>query len=165
LTTNPPADSERPRRYIRRSRPYPLHVRRAEAASAAGLGILPEERPRRGPLHQRPVPHLIGHCAFIARFNRAGFFATYFADPSATRRFLDQFDRSKGCRSTEYGDGRWIAGGDYCDVNAAMVDEASARLPVLRRLARGREIERARREIASGEATLARLLAEEEASR
>jgi hypothetical protein len=46
-----------------------------------------------------------------------------------------------------------------------MVDEASARLPVLRRLARGREIERARREIASGEATLARLLAEEEASR
>jgi hypothetical protein len=109
--------------------------------------------------------HLIGHCAFIARFNRAGFFATYFADPSATRRFLDQFDRSKGCRSTEYGDGRWIAGGDYCDVNAAMVDEASARLPVLRRLARGREIERARREIASGEATLARLLAEEEASR
>jgi hypothetical protein len=104
--------------------------------------------------------HLTSHCSFIAHFDRAGFFATYFADPSATQRFLGQFDRSKGCRSTEYGDAGWINGEEYRDVNAAMVDEASARLPALRRLARGREIAQARQQVAHGEASLARLLVE-----
>ena len=104
--------------------------------------------------------HLISHASFVAHFNRGGFHEVYFQNPLATQRFLDQFDRGKGCRSAEYGDAGWIDAEDYRDINGAMVDEASARLPGLRRLVRDREIARARQELARAEESLKHLLAE-----
>ena len=43
---------------------------------------------------KRLYEHLIQHCSYIAHYSRRGFFETYFADPEALQRFLDQFDRS-----------------------------------------------------------------------
>lgn len=103
--------------------------------------------------------HLHLHCSFIAHFDRAGFFAFYFTDPSATQRFLDQFDKTKGCHSVEYGDAQWIGDDDYRDINVAMVDEASARLPGLRRTLKEREVAKARQEFEQAERRLAGLLA------
>lgn len=102
--------------------------------------------------------HLINHASFIAHFDRGGFSAVYFADPSATQRFLDQFDKSKGCRSVEYGYAGWIDDEDYRDINTALVDETTERLPGLRRMLRERETARARQERAVAEANLKRLL-------
>jgi len=65
---------------------------------------------------KRLYQHLTLHAEFIAHFNRHGFFDTYFADPEALQRLLDQFDRSKGCVSTEYGMTYWIRDGN--DVSA-----------------------------------------------
>ena len=103
--------------------------------------------------------HLINHASFIAHFNRRGFHQVYFADPSVTQRFLDQFDRAKGCRSVEYGDTGWISDADYRDINGAMVDAATERMGGLRRLTREREISKRRIELAMAEANLNRLLA------
>lgn len=103
--------------------------------------------------------HLINHASFIAHFNRIGFHTFYFADPSATQRFLDQFDRDKGCRSVEYGDTGWINDADYRDINGAMVDAATERMTELRRLAHEREISKGRIELAMATANLNRLLA------
>ena len=64
--------------------------------------------------------HLSLRCEFIAHFNRAGFYATYFEDPDDTIRFLGQFDADLGCRSVEYGSSRWADSPDYADVNRAM---------------------------------------------
>ena len=69
----------------------------------------------------RLYKHLILHCSFIAHFNRAGFYATYFRDPEATIKFLGQFDTDKGCRSIEYGDHYWIRSENYNDINMALV--------------------------------------------
>ncbi len=87
--------------------------------------------------------HLIQHCSYIAHYSRTGFFDTYFADPEALQRFLDQFDRSKGCVSAEYGNTYWIRDGNdvseqYYDLNAAMVDAVADMLPALREQARQR---------------------------
>ena len=57
--------------------------------------------------------HLIQHCSFIAHYNQAGFYGTYFEDPEDTMRFLKQFDRDLGCKSVEYGMDYWITGEDY----------------------------------------------------
>jgi len=103
--------------------------------------------------------HLSQRCAFVAHFDRAGFHAVYFKDPSATQRFLDQFDRAKGCRSVEYGETGWIDADDYRDINGAMVDEAMGRLPELRRMLREREVAKARQEFATAGANLKRLTA------
>ena len=64
--------------------------------------------------------HLALRCEFIAHFDRAGFYATYFEDPDDTIRFLGQFDADLGCRSVEYGSSRWADSPDYADVNRAM---------------------------------------------
>lgn len=70
--------------------------------------------------------HLINHCSFIAHYDRAGFYATYFESGEDTTHFLTQFDGSKGPpRSIEYGRTDWIAGGndvssEYYDINTAM---------------------------------------------
>ena len=56
--------------------------------------------------------HLIQHCSFIAHYNLGGFYAVYFVDPTATQRLLDQFDRSKGCLSVEYGGSGWMENED-----------------------------------------------------
>ncbi len=68
--------------------------------------------------------HLIQHCSFIAHYDRAGFYATYFQQPETTAQFFSQFDRRQGCVSVEYGMDGWIQGAEYSDLNNAMVDAA-----------------------------------------
>ena len=94
---------------------------------------------------KRLYAHLTLHCEFIADFNRRSFFETYFADPEALQRFLDQFDRAKGCVSTEYGMTYWIRDGNECsaayhDLNNSMVDAIADMLPALREEARRRAV-------------------------
>ncbi len=61
------------------------------------------------------------HCEFIAHFDRAGFYGTYFDDPEDTLRFLRQFDGDFGFKSIEYGLAVWITNNaEYGDVNTAM---------------------------------------------
>ena len=111
---------------------------------------------------KRLYEHLTLHCSFIAHFNRQGFFDTYFANPEGLQRFLDQFDRTKGCVSTEYGMTYWIRGGNdvsqqYYDLNGALVDAIADMLPALREQARQRAVENARQQLRASEQKLARL--------
>ena len=78
---------------------------------------------------RRLCEHLHLHCSFIAHYDRAGFYATYFNRGEDTLCFLSQFDKEGDCRSAEYG-GAWIAG-DYADLNRVMVEEASRFIPKL----------------------------------
>ena len=103
--------------------------------------------------------HLIQHCSFIAHYNQGGFYGVYFEDPSATQRFLDQFDRSKGCLSVEYGYAWWINDEDYRDINNAMVDAATELLPALRGMLKERETAKARQELEQAERRLKAVLA------
>ena len=96
---------------------------------------------------------------FDAHFNRGGFYEEYFKNPSDTQRFLDQFDRSKGCRSVEYGDAGWLNDEEYRDLNGAMVDAATGALPELRRMLRERETLKARQEFDRAERRLKEMLA------
>jgi hypothetical protein len=105
--------------------------------------------------------HLIQHCSFIAHYNLGGFYGVYFEDPSATQRFLDQFDRSKGCLSVEYGYAWWINDEDYRDINNAMVDAAAALMPSLRSMLKERETAKARQELEQAERRLKAVLATE----
>lgn len=68
--------------------------------------------------------HLSQHCSFIAHYNRAGFYQTYFDRAEDTLRFISQFDSDKGCKSIEYGWSAWINGPDdsYKDINTAMIE-------------------------------------------
>ena len=66
--------------------------------------------------------HLIQHCSFIAHYNQAGFYGTYFEDPEDTMKFISQFDRDQGCVSVEYGMKYWLNNEDYRDINNAMVE-------------------------------------------
>lgn len=102
--------------------------------------------------------HLIQHCDFIAHFSRKGFYASYFEDPSATQMILDQFDRSKGCLSVEYGGSGWINTEDYRDINGAMADAATELLPELRPMLRERETAMARQAFDHAERRLKELL-------
>ncbi len=111
---------------------------------------------------KRLYQHLTLHCSFIAHFNRQGFYQTYFADPEALQRFLDQFDRAKGCVSTEYGMTYWIRDGNdvsaqHYDLNNALVDAIADMLPTLREQARQRAVEAARNELKAAEEKVARL--------
>ena len=63
--------------------------------------------------------HLINQCSFIAHFDQYGFYATYFIDPEATVKFIQQFDSTYGCVSIEYGATWWI-NGEYEDINTEM---------------------------------------------
>ncbi len=113
---------------------------------------------------KRLYQHLTLHAEFIAHFNRQGFYQTYFADPEALQRFLDQFDRSKGCVSTEYGMTYWIRDGNdvsaaYYDLNNALVDAIAGMLPALREQARQRAVDAAQEEVRAAEQKLARLQA------
>ena len=102
--------------------------------------------------------HLTQHCSFICHYNLGGFYGVYFEDPSATQRFLDQFDRSKGCLSVEYGYAWWINDEDYRDINGAMVDAATGLLPELRHMLRERETAKARQEFEQAERRLKDIL-------
>ena len=78
--------------------------------------------------------HLINHCSFIAHYNRAGFYDTYFVNGEDTAHFLTQFDRSKGCQSMEYGGTGWLTDNytnGLADINNAMVDTAARYIPLL----------------------------------
>lgn len=70
---------------------------------------------------ERLYKHLSLHCSFIAHYNRAGFYDTYFSNPEDTIRFVTQFDRSKGSISVEYGMDFWMKG-EYEDLNQAMCE-------------------------------------------
>jgi hypothetical protein len=91
----------------------------------------------------RIYKHLSLHASFIAHFDRRGFFSTYFEDPEATTKFLNQFDSDYGFRSVEYGSTWWLDG-DYADINRAMcsvVEANKERLyEQLRRKVRGRDL-------------------------
>jgi hypothetical protein len=73
----------------------------------------------------RIYKHLTLHCSFIAHFDRSGFYSTYFENPEATIRFLNQFDSDSGLRSAEYGSTWWLEG-DYADINSAMCEAVDA---------------------------------------
>ncbi len=112
---------------------------------------------------KRLYQHLTLHAEFIAHFNRHGFFDTYFANPESFQRFLDQFDRSKGCVSTEYGMTYWIRDGndvsaEYYDLNNALVDAIADMLPTLRDEARRRAIVAAQEGVRVAEKKLADLV-------
>mgnify|MGYP001597194419 FL=1 len=75
--------------------------------------------------------HLHLHCSFIAHFDRAGFYSTYFENPESTIHFLHQFDSDFGRGSIEYGGASWWLQGEYADINSAMcqvVDQFKAGL-------------------------------------
>ena len=79
--------------------------------------------------------HLIQHCSFIAHYNQAQFYATYFEHGEGTARFLSQFDMTKAeaCgvpKSVEYGMTYW-ATGDYADINREMIRIAGGYIPGL----------------------------------
>jgi len=74
--------------------------------------------------------HLINHCSFIAHYDWAGFYGTYFEEPQDTIRFLTQFDDSNGIpKSIEYGMTGWYTDPDYHDINAEMCRIARPHIP------------------------------------
>ncbi len=79
---------------------------------------------------KRLYEHLHLHCSFIAHYNQAGFYSTYFENGEDTVKFLSQFDKRGECRSVELG-GSWWLGGDYDDLNRAMIEEAAKFIPAL----------------------------------
>ena len=97
--------------------------------------------------------HLTLHCCFIAHFNRAGFYDTYFEHGDDLAHFLTQFDNSKGIpQSIEYGAIWWYADSRYNDINAEMCRIAMPLIPALTGRAkaeqRAEDIEHARRLLA-----------------
>jgi hypothetical protein len=89
---------------------------------------------------RRLYEHLHLHCSFIAHYDRAGFYRTYFENGEDTVRFLSQFDKRGESRSVEYG-GQWWLEGDYGDLARAMIEEASPYIPKLIEEAQGRQRE------------------------
>jgi hypothetical protein len=85
----------------------------------------------------RLYQHLHLHCSFIAHYDRAGFYATYFENGEDTTRFLSQFDKRGECHSVEYG-GSWWQSGGYEDLQRAMIEEASRYIPALMEQALGK---------------------------
>jgi hypothetical protein len=81
--------------------------------------------------------HLINHCSFIAHYDLAGFYSTYFDQGEDKENFLSQFDNRQGLpRSIEYGDTYWIGDGndvcaEYYDINTEMCNVARQYLPEL----------------------------------
>ena len=84
---------------------------------------------------RRLYEHLHLHCQFIAHYDRAGFYRTYFENGEDTQRFLSQFDKRGECRSVEYGMRSWLEG-ENRDLAKAMIEEASGHIPALLEKAR-----------------------------
>jgi hypothetical protein len=95
---------------------------------------------RFGDFSRRLYEHLHLHCQFIAHYDRAGFYQTYFEQGEDTVRFLSQFDGRGECRSVEYGMTTWREG-DYGDLARAMIEEAAPYVPKLTTGAQARERE------------------------
>jgi len=91
---------------------------------------------RREDFSDRLYTHLINHCSFIAHYDRAGFYATYFENGEDTMRFLSQFDKRGECRSVEYGWSWRLV--EYEDLSRAMIEEASGYVPALMEQASGK---------------------------
>ena len=89
---------------------------------------------------RRLYEHLHLHCSFIAHYDRAGFYRTYFENGEDTVRFLSQFDKRGECRSVEYGGTGWLEG-DYGDLARAMIEEASSYIPKLMENAQAKQRE------------------------
>jgi hypothetical protein len=83
--------------------------------------------------------HLIMNCSFIAHYDLAGFYETYFIEGDDTVHFLEQFDRSRGCRSIELGMDYWLYSEGYHDINGRMVEIAAKYIPALTQLAESRQ--------------------------
>jgi hypothetical protein len=86
----------------------------------------------------RLYEHLRLHCSFIAHYDRAGFYETYFVNGDDALHFLSQFDMSTLCESIEGGDTYWIRNGNdvssqMYDINQAMVAVAAKYLPELKK--------------------------------
>lgn len=76
--------------------------------------------------------HLIQHGAFIAHYDREGFWRYYFgpdSDADRLMQFLHQFGGDK--QSVEYGGRWWLTGGTGADLNAAMCREMERVYPAL----------------------------------
>lgn len=79
--------------------------------------------------------HLHLHCSFIAHYDKAGFYQTYFTSGDRKQAFLSQFDERNAKPdgippSIEYG-GRWWVSGEYEDINRAMVEIGTRYIPLL----------------------------------
>lgn len=76
--------------------------------------------------------HLMQHCSFIAHYDRAGFYSTYFESGDTIKQFLSQFDDRAGIpASVEYGMTYWILDEGYGDINCEMVRIAGKYIPGL----------------------------------
>lgn len=102
--------------------------------------------------------HLTLHCAFIAHYDRGGFYATYFERASEALRFLSQFDPDGPGTSVEYGGNYWLHSEVAADLNAAMREAAGPFLPKLRADLRALEIVDAQDELDRAQARVYRLL-------
>ena len=85
---------------------------------------------RFGDFTRRLYEHLHLHCQFIAHYDQAGFYRTYFEQGEDTVRFLSRFDGRGECGSLEYGMSSWREG-EYGDLAQAMIEEAARYLPNL----------------------------------
>jgi hypothetical protein len=88
----------------------------------------------------RLYKHLINNCSFIAHYDRAGFYGTYFQSGDDKVHFLRQFDmRRAGPNgippSIEYGMTYWVDH-DYGDINRAMIQVAGKYISGLETLAK-----------------------------
>ena len=101
--------------------------------------------------------HLIYHCSFIAHYNRLVFWEYYFDDPEKSVVFLRQFDRAQRCLGAEMGGYTWINGGDYVDLNTAMVEVAEPLLPLLYTELHARAVTGAEADLAHAQQRLTKL--------
>lgn len=87
--------------------------------------------------------HIHLHCAFIAHYDRGGFWNFYFAAPAKqTLDFIDQFDPELPGYSAEEGGQHWLRSEDYGDVNQAMREAARPFVGKLREAAKTAERDR-----------------------
>ncbi|GAH39216.1 unnamed protein product [marine sediment metagenome] len=100
---------------------------------------MPESEQFNKPLYN----HLIQHCSFIAHYDRAGFYSTYFESGNDIAVFLSQFDKNNVLPngippSAEYNSTWWV-NDDYGDINMAMIETATKYIPNLLERARQKQ--------------------------
>jgi len=76
---------------------------------------------------ERLYAYLMGNCGFVAHYNRAGFWHTYFTSGDDKIRFIEQFDRRKAKNNWKM---EIYASGSYSDLFNAMVSEMEKYLSV-----------------------------------